>query len=295
MLLRRTLLVAFSISCVVGVGSPGFGAEYRPTDIQECIQALYSNDQEDRAAAGERLSEMGAEAKSAVPRLIEILESDPIMSVRGEAAKALGNIGKPAAVAVPALIAFVKNLDGGIESAYAATALGNIGAQPETSVPALTAVLQSEDAHPTVRQLAARALGDFGAQASPAVPALIAAIKTGNKELRDAAASALIRIPASARDVPALTEMLTDDITVARAAAVKALAGAGSEAAGAVPTLIKMLTDSDNEVRSAAVHTLGSIGKDARPAVPYLRIAAKNDATLKPAVDEAIASIKAAR
>jgi HEAT repeat protein len=290
---RKSLLIGLLVSVSFGSLS-AFAAEYRAADVEECIQKLYSNDQGDRASAGERLSEMGAEGKAAIPRLIEILDADPVMSVRGEAAKALGNIGKVASSSTPTLIAFLKNKDGGIERAYAATALGNIAAQPTESIAALIEVIQTDGDEPTVRELSARALGDFGAQASSAVPVLITCIKKGSKEMRDAAASSLAKIPATSRDVPALTEMLSDEVTVARCAAAKALSGAGSEAAGAVPTLTKMLADPNAEVRTVAITTLGSIGKDAKSAIPLLRAAGK-DPTLKSATDEAIANIKAAK
>jgi HEAT repeat protein len=293
MLVKKCLRIGILLSLSFSYLS-AFAAEYRAADVEECIQKLYSNDQEDRASAGERLSEMGAEGKAAVPRLIEILDADPIMSVRGEAAKALGNMGKGAAAATPKLIAFLKNKDGGIERAYAATALGNIGAQPTESIPALVEVIQTEGDDATVRELAARALGDFGTEATSSVPVLINCIKKGNKGMRDAAAASLAHIPATSRDVPSLIEMLSDELTVARCAAAKALAGAGSEAAGAVPVLTKLLSDPDSATQTAAIGALASIGKDAKSALPSLRIAAK-DPMLKSAADEAIASIKSAK
>lgn len=271
-----------------------WAGEYRAADVEECIRGLYSQADEDRASAGERLSEMGPDAKAAVPRLIEIVQSDPTMSVRGEAAKALGSIGKPAAAAVPSLIAFLKGKEGGLERAYAATALGNIQSQPAQCLAVLTSVIQASDDDPTVRELSARALGDFGGEAAAAVPVLISAIKTGNKGMRDAASSSLAKIPAPASDVPALIEMLSDEITSVRGAAAQSLVGAGAAAAPAVPALVKLLQDSDTSVRMSAVQALGALGKNARLALPQLRLAAK-DPFLKGAADDAILAIKTAK
>lgn len=284
-------LIATAIS--TGLITNAWAAEYRSSDIQEYIQQLYSNSDEDRASAGERLSEVGPEAKAAVPRLIELVQRDPKMSVRGEAAKALGSIGPAAADAAPALISFVKNKDAGIERAYAATALGSIAAQAEVAVPTLAEIVQNDDQE-SVRQLCARALGDFGAKATSAVPVLINAIKTGKKELREAACDALSHIPAAPSDLNSLTEMLSDEISISKAAAAKALAGLGQQAAPAIPELIKLIKDSDERVRLAAIQTLGTMGKNAKPALLPLKDATK-DPFMKTQAEKAIADIKAAR
>jgi HEAT repeat protein len=180
------------------------------------------------------------------------------MSVRGESANALSRIGPAAESAVPALITFLNSKDGGYERTYAATALGWIGRQPEQAVPALINALQHDD-EPVVRHLAARALGDFGANARPAIPALIEAIKGGDKDMRDAAAYGLKSIPATPSNVPALTDLLHDEINSARGAAARSIGGAGSEAAGAVPTLLSLLKDQDDSVREAAAASLHEI------------------------------------
>jgi HEAT repeat protein len=296
--MRHDKPFALALSSLIALGSlaaipPALSAQFRAADVEESVQKLYSDNQEDRASAGERLSEMGAEAKPAVPRLTEIVQNDPVMSVRGEAAKALGNIGPAAAPAVPALIAFLLNKAGGGERAYAATALGNIQAQADESVEALSEMLAHDD-DSVVRQLSARALGDFKGKATPAVPVLIESIRKGNKDLRDAACDALAQVPASPRDVPALMEMLSDDISSARAAAAKSLTGAGDEAVGAVPGLIKLLQDSDEHVRMAAVLSLGSLGKTAKSALPALKLLAKNP-TMKADAESAITNIKTSK
>lgn len=294
MLNRKKSAIAFVVlACISQLAyPPGRCAEFRPADIEECVQKLYSNSPEDRGSAGERLSEMGPEAKAAVPRLTEILQADPVTSVRGEAAKALGNIGAAAEPANAALIDFLRNKDGGLERAYAATALGNIHAQPTTTVPVLADVVANDD-QPVVRQLAARALGDFGAQAQTALPVIIQTIQKEKKELRDAAIDALKKIPATPRDVAALTAMLSDEITGARLAATKSIVGAGAEAEGAVPSLIKLLQDSDAEVRLAAVQALGSLGKSAKSALPALKL--MRDPSIKTDIEDTIASIKSAK
>lgn len=287
---KRQLLVAATIA--ISVVAPLFAAadEYRASDVEDAIARLYSENQEERVSGAFKISEMGGAGKAAVPKLVEMLETDPIQSVRGQVAQALGKMGTTASSAVPALIAFLQSKDGGYERTYAATALGDIGALPEKTIPVLVNAVEN-DSEPVVQQLAARALGDFKGQATGAIPVLIKAIKNGNKDLRDAACDALTSIPASAKEVPALSELLDDQITSSRIAAAKSLAGAGADAAPALQTLIKMLSDSDANVRNAAAAGLAGIGKDAKAALPALKLALKNPET-QSAAQDAIASIK---
>lgn len=268
--------LSLSILLSLGCGTAVHAEQYRAADVQAAIKGLSSQDQYERKSAAFHLSEMGSVAKDAVPTLIAILQNDPAATVKGEACNALGHIGAEAAPAIPAVIAFLQSSDGGYERTYAASALGNIGKQPDQAVPVLIATVQS-DSVPVVRELAARALGNFGADAKAAVPVLIESIKTDGKDMREAAASGLEKIPCSARDVPALTIMLSDEIDSARGAAAKSIGGAGSEAVGAVPKLIALLKDSNTHVRAMAASGLGDIGPDAKAALPALKEVVKDD------------------
>ncbi|MBI2809690.1 MAG: HEAT repeat domain-containing protein [Candidatus Melainabacteria bacterium] len=291
--LLRGAQVALSLSMLLTLGAncAAQAEQFRPADVQAAIKGLSSPDQWERKSAGYHLSEMGPIAKDAVPNLILILQNDTFAGAKGEACNALGHIGPDAAAAIPAVIAFLQSADGGYERTYAASALGDIGKQPETTVPILITALQT-DSEPVVRHLAARALSGFGADAKSAVPALIESIKTGDKEMRDSAAYSLERIPCSAKDVPALTALLSDDIDAARIAAARSIGGAGSEAVGAVPKLIALLSDKNDDVRYAAVKALKDIGPDAKDAIPALKSAAKNDARISSEAKEAIEQIK---
>lgn len=272
--------VSMSLAVILNavVALDAFAGEYREADVQAAVKALASKDQYERKSAAFKLTEMGTAAATAVPTLIEIVQTDETMTVRGEAAKALGNIGAAAEPAVPALIAFLQSEEGGYERTYAASALGGIGKKPEQAVPALINALQ-HDQEPVVRELAARALGDFGAQAGDAIPALVEAIRTGDKDLRTAAASGLAKIPARAADVPILIALLGDEIDSARLAAAKSLGGLGAHASDAVPALSKLLSDKDAGVRAAAADALGAIGPTAKDALPDLKNALKDAET----------------
>jgi HEAT repeat protein len=276
--LKRGAQLALSFSLLIGCSfncTKAQSEQYRQADVQAAIKALSSEDPMDRKTGSFHLSEMGPVAKDAVKPLIQVLTNDSSPTVKGEASNALGHIGAEAAPAIPAIIAFLQSSDGGYERTYAASALGDIGVQPELSVPILIVALQ-KDSEPVVRQMAARALAAFGADAKSAVPALIESIKTGNKDLREAAAYGLERIPCAPKDVPALTGLLHDDIDCARIAAAKSLGGAGSEAVGAVPQLITLLSDNNSDVKMAAVLGLGGIGTSAKEAIPALKQALKD-------------------
>ncbi|MDQ5935518.1 MAG: hypothetical protein QG574_2824 [Cyanobacteriota bacterium erpe_2018_sw_21hr_WHONDRS-SW48-000092_B_bin.40] len=251
--LSLSLLIASSYCC-----QNAQAEQYRQADVQAAIKELSSENQWARKSAGFHLSEMGPIAKDAVPALTQVLLSDNFVGAKGEASNALGHIGPDAAPAIPALIAFLRSADGGYERTYAASALGGIAGKPELCVPALIETVQN-DSEPVVRQLAARALGDFGEEAKAAVPVLIESIKNGDRDMREAAANGLERIPCTAKDVPALTALLGDEIDSARLAAAKSIAGAASEAVAAVPKLNELLADSNPSVRAAAAAAIAKI------------------------------------
>ncbi|MBX9666512.1 MAG: HEAT repeat domain-containing protein [Candidatus Obscuribacterales bacterium] len=264
--LAALLALSFSVLCT----SSAFAGDYREADVQAALKQLGSLDKYERKSAAFHLTEMGPAAVIAIPALIEVLQRDESMQVRGEVAHALGNIGPAASAAVPALITFLQSEEGGYERTYAASALGDIGKMPEQAVPALINALQ-HDQEPVVKQLAARALGDFGAGAASAVPALVDSIKNGDKDLRTAAACGLETIPAPQSEVAEITKLLSDEIDSARLAAAKSLAGLGPEAGTAVPALCALLADKNTSVKIAAINALGAIGPDAKSALPELK------------------------
>ncbi len=266
----RAVAAVLALSLCLLNTANAIAGEYRESDVQAALKQLASSDRYERKSAAFRLTEMGPAAVNAIPALIEILQSDDSMQVRGEVAHALGNIGPAASAAVPALITFLQSDEGGYERTYAASALGDIGKMPEQAVPALINALQ-HDPEPVVKQLAARALGDFGARAASAVPALVESIKNGDKDLRTAAASGLETIPAPKSQVAELTQLLSDEIDTARLAAAKSLAGLGPEAVSAVPALCGLLQDKNTSVKVAAIAALGSIGLEAKSALPELK------------------------
>ena len=100
------------------------------------------------------LGSIGAEAKTALPQLVPLLQ-DSDANVRSSAAFALGRIGAEAKIGVPQLVRLLKDSDANVRT-NAAYALASIGAEAKTGVPQLVRLLKDSDAN--VRSNAAFAL-----------------------------------------------------------------------------------------------------------------------------------------
>jgi serine/threonine-protein kinase len=164
-----------------------------PPAVENLLRAM--QDPRSRWMAIVALGEMGAEARHAVPALIDALE-DADAAVRWDAAKALGKLGPAAARAVSALAAIVHEQGDAITRQYAVAALGSIGAPARAAVPALIGTFKENTSN--LDQQAAEALVRIGA---PAIPALVEAMKDDDPQVRLKAANTLTRI-AGARSAP---------------------------------------------------------------------------------------------
>jgi HEAT repeat protein len=184
----------------------------RAEDVTKLVGDLKNKDADVRRAAAKGIAEMGPDAKSATPALIDVLKKDKDVFVRRFAAQALGDVEADPKIAVPALASVLG------ESEAAVTSLGKMGS---TAVPPLIDAVKKKGGTPTkpkgqkpmattdgtalVRTKAIEALGNIGAKAKPAVPVLIEALKDAN--VRTEAAEALGNIGPDAKDaIPALQE-----------------------------------------------------------------------------------------
>jgi HEAT repeat protein len=120
----------------------GFGAEAQEA-VPFLIPQLTSSRGDDRWSAAWALGSIGAEAREATPALIAALE-DADEKVRWYAAWALGSIGPDAGAAVPALIEALNDMDDDVRG-YAALALGKIGTVSQSAIPALNFLLEDEN------------------------------------------------------------------------------------------------------------------------------------------------------
>ena len=246
------------------------------------------------------------EAKRDVDGLIKALGYQKNADIRRAAAAALGKIGD--ASAVRPLIAALNDSDNDARQAAgeALVAIGPPAVEPLVSaledwradadmhiaaawtlgqtgdsraVEPLVAALHDRDKD--VRQAAAEALVEIG---QPAVEPLVAALHDRDKDVRRAAAEAMQKLA-----VP------VDDGTLAwYAVALENWTWAVHLGAAAVEPLISALQDSDEGVRQAAAEALGQIG-DARAVEPLVAALKDSDEGVRQAAAEGLGQIGDAR
>jgi HEAT repeat protein len=164
------------------------------------------------------LGDIGPEAKSAIPALLEFLQGPDDDAVEGATA-ALPKIG-PAAI--PALAELLRDKKAGARL-VAAQALLRLGDQPrKTAIPVLIELLRDKEA--TIRIRAAWTLDDIRPEATAAIPALIQLLQDQDEEAQMAAVWTLRGMGPAAREaIPALTEFHRNGPTVLRGDAAEAL------------------------------------------------------------------------
>ncbi len=163
--------------------------------VEDLILALSDLDRNTRERAAFELSTLGQNAESAVPKLTELLASDPDKGVRSFAAIALGNIGGKAADASSELINALFDNDEDVRTLITWT-LGSIGREiPEMIVPGLIDVV-ADKSNGEVRENAIWALAEIGPAATKALPLLkkILGDRNESENIRTNAAFALIKI-----------------------------------------------------------------------------------------------------
>jgi serine/threonine-protein kinase len=194
-----------------------------PQPVLDLMAELREGKDDGRWKAAEALGGLGADARPAVPTLIEAL-AERNATLRWRSAEALGKIGDVRAAAP--LVAALSDQDGLVKT-EAAKALGRLGPAAREAIPVLVQGLRDPDAF--YRREAARAIARAaGPQSGDAVPALIDALKDKDKFVRVEAARALGRIGGAARAaVPALKNLMRESDMVVVGAAEEALRSIG--------------------------------------------------------------------
>jgi HEAT repeat protein len=233
---KLLVAIALSFSCLSFSVLPISKGWAQSAEVSSLIDQLKHKNPKDRSDAADTLRSMGAEAKAAVPALIDALQHAKEPEVRFNVVSALWSIGAEDKAAI------------------------------KDAVPALTDALQPDkEPDAKVRSSAANTLRIMGAEAKTAVPALTDALqpdKEPDVKVRSDAADALRSMGAEAKTaVPALIDALHDEEEV-RFNAVSALGSMGAEAKAAVPALIQALQhDEEPEVRFNAVPALVNIAE----------------------------------
>lgn len=159
----------------------------KPDDALPALVKLFPNPAAIRAVAA-----YGSAAAGVVPQLVPLLKN-PEVPVRRQAVRALGKIGEPAKSAVPDVIALVESdPDAGVQE-QAAEALGDIGPSiAAEAVPVLVKALQHTDT--MVRRDAVRSLGQMGTAAKGVIDDVRALLKDPEDKVRDAAGKSVRQI-----------------------------------------------------------------------------------------------------
>jgi HEAT repeat protein len=154
----RLILALGMLAPILLLGSGCRGRPpYEGKSVAQLIRMLNDPKPAVQAQGAFGLSQLGPEAREAVPDLIEALKKDSL--VRQNAALALGQIGPDAREAVPALIEVLGDSEWIIRR-QAAIALGRIGPDARAALPALQRLLK--DSERQVRDAAREAIAKVG-------------------------------------------------------------------------------------------------------------------------------------
>jgi HEAT repeat protein len=214
------------------------------------IQNLQNGDVKLRLDVIIILSQMGENAKNAVPALINALLDSQL---RYHVVIALGNIGVAADSAIPALIMTLQDEDE-IIRAITIESLCKIGLKVDV-IPSLIITLQDDSAR--VRANSAFAIGCLREKSRIAILPLVATLRDGDDWVRSNVIEALGKIGKDAEiAIPDLITALSDNYSGIRAKAILSIAYIAPESQ-AIPLLIDMFGDSDARVRGAVADGLG--------------------------------------
>ena len=204
-----------------------------PVAIPPLLGALRSDDTPQRLGAIRALGGMGAEARGAIPALIENFGHRDA-ELRAEVAQTLGLIGSESS---PALLVALTHADAKVR-AGAALALGEIGGANGPAATAFPALLAKET-EPAVRAALLTAIVKIGVRPEDCTPALIEALRGENPEVRHAAINALLSSrPVIERAIPALITELDNPLPAIPPRIAQVLGRFGSRASAAIPALI---------------------------------------------------------
>lgn len=140
------------------------------------------------------LAKYGADAASAIGKIVPLLRHKDDSEIRWNAARTLGKIGPAAKEAAPKLVEAMKDPEPLVRE-HAAEALGDIGPEAKETIPELVKALQDADAR--VRRDAVRSLGQMGPAAKSGIESIRPLLKDKEERVRKAARTSLQQIEPS--------------------------------------------------------------------------------------------------
>ncbi len=219
------------------------------------------------------LGEMGPEAESAVPALVELLKTAD-ENLKREIFIALATIGPKASAGTASMMQILENPDAGDDRAGAAYVLAHIG--EKKAVPVLKKILKTTQSQQVLRS-AAWAIVQLEPEnpenTALVIPHLFPAMSSEIPLVRKEAISAMSTLGQAARS--AWTDIIehaeSDPDASVRAESLRAVAEIQAPVAETLPVALASLKDPDVTVRNSARYLLGRIGKEAQSAAPALR------------------------
>jgi HEAT repeat protein len=145
--MKTLLLFSFAAACLSLVVVGDAQADSKKDDVAAYMKDLRSGSAKKRATAAKELGEIGAvnaaDAKDAIPILLDLLKKDNDSGVRQATAAALGRMDPEPEKAVPVLTNALKDKKAGVRMA-AATSLGQLGPEAKDAIPALRDLQQND-------------------------------------------------------------------------------------------------------------------------------------------------------
>src|SRR5262249_13560642 len=223
-----------------------------------------------RVLAAGTLGKIAGGSPEAVKKLSDALKAS-LLSVHFAALKALAEIGPTATSATSDVKAYLAKSNAPAAKVWAAAALVSLGSDADDQLKSILTALKDKAPESVGARLAAiEAVAVLGSKAEAA-----------GADLRDALKDKSL--------------VARGDRTQIRERAARSVARLGGEQARrAIPALTDMLRDNIPNVRRAAAEALGTIGPDAIVAAPKLRELARTDPALADAPQEALDRIEPA-
>lgn len=225
--------------------------------IPVVIKELENSDGNVRWFAVHILGEMRADAREALPRLLEILQdkSEAYSRARAEAIVVVGKIGAEAKTVVPLLIGLFREKPQSLHWGATRT-LQQIGV---SAVPALVETLKDQDSEVRIQALVT--LAGMEPEPSEATPSLKAALKDKEGKVRLTAVHILWEKSKDPIAFDTLIELLRDRDSAARDSAALFLAEVQPKHKATVPALLKALTNPELSNRIRAAIALREVAK----------------------------------
>ncbi len=186
-------IIGAVVTMVVVIGGGWYALAARPKSIATLAAELSAQDSATRHHAARQLATIGPPRATEAMAQLTAAMKDTDKTVRHYAAKTLAEIGLDAKPATAALIDDINDTDADTRY-YVVKALSKLELD-KNHVHAVAGLIRTlKDDNPKTRYYTAKTLKSIGSTANAAIPALREATKDQDKDVRDAATTALKKV-----------------------------------------------------------------------------------------------------